>query len=87
MVNYLSCLNQSQIFCGSLKRNAVAGFIKEILISLCSIKTSMKQGPGLFEPIHGSAPDIAGQVTFSLQNKKGFYFIKFYLKEKEKGRT
>jgi isocitrate dehydrogenase len=20
------------------------------------------QGPGLFEPIHGSAPDIAGQV-------------------------
>lgn len=23
------------------------------------------QGPGLFEPIHGSAPDIAGQVAFS----------------------
>lgn len=21
------------------------------------------QGPGLFEPIHGSAPDIAGQVN------------------------
>lgn len=24
----------------------------------------MDQGPGLFEPIHGSAPDIAGQVRF-----------------------
>jgi len=27
----------------------------------------LDQGPGLFEPIHGSAPDIAGQVGF-------FYF-------------
>lgn len=23
------------------------------------------QGPGLFEPIHGSAPDIAGQVEMT----------------------
>jgi len=23
------------------------------------------QGPGLFEPIHGSAPDIAGQVKMT----------------------
>jgi hypothetical protein len=23
------------------------------------------QGPGLFEPIHGSAPDIAGQVEIT----------------------
>lgn len=27
----------------------------------------LDQGPGLFEPIHGSAPDIAGQVSI-------FYF-------------
>lgn len=26
---------------------------------------SLTQGPGLFEPIHGSAPDIAAQVGFS----------------------
>lgn len=24
------------------------------------------QGPGLFEPIHGSAPDIAGQVKTTI---------------------
>lgn len=27
----------------------------------------MAQGPGLFEPIHGSAPDIAGQVGYLCQ--------------------
>lgn len=26
---------------------------------------SLAQGPGLFEPIHGSAPDIAGRVGFN----------------------
>lgn len=26
------------------------------------------QGPGLFEPIHGSAPDIAGQVEYLFQH-------------------
>lgn len=37
---------------------------------------SLAQGPGLFEPIHGSAPDIAGLVglltnqVFSLLIKK-----------------
>lgn len=28
------------------------------------LKFPLAQGPGLFEPIHGSAPDIAGQVGF-----------------------
>lgn len=27
------------------------------------------QGPGLFEPIHGSAPDIAGQVEMTSVSK------------------
>jgi hypothetical protein len=27
------------------------------------------QGPGLFEPIHGSAPDIAGQVEMTSISK------------------
>jgi hypothetical protein len=29
------------------------------------LNISLFQGPGLFEPIHGSAPDIAGQVVWS----------------------
>ena len=37
------------------------------------------QGPGLFEPIHGSAPDIAGQVgitffVYFLELKLNYHF-------------
>jgi isocitrate/isopropylmalate dehydrogenase len=31
---------------------------------MMTLNLSLAQGPGLFEPIHGSAPDIAGQVDF-----------------------
>lgn len=34
------------------------------------------QGPGLFEPIHGSAPDIAGQVEYLFQSHF-FVFLSF----------
>lgn len=35
------------------------------------------QGPGLFEPIHGSAPDIAGQVDYLFQSHllRFFFFL------------
>jgi Isocitrate/isopropylmalate dehydrogenase len=33
------------------------------------------QGPGLFEPIHGSAPDIAGQVSSKILCS---YFMYYY---------
>lgn len=42
----------------------------------------LDQGPGLFEPIHGSAPDIAGQVgssTFALYFPPGNMLTMAYL--------
>lgn len=34
------------------------------------------QGPGLFEPIHGSAPDIAGQVEMTSNSE---ILLKLYI--------
>ena len=37
-------------------------YLNDVFVPL--LATINVQGPGLFEPIHGSAPDIAGQVEF-----------------------
>lgn len=44
-----------------------------IVSFLCLNGLVLIQGPGLFEPIHGSAPDIAGQVL-TLSYEDGFFF-------------
>ena len=40
-------------------------------------KFSLVQGPGVFEPIHGSAPDIAGQVGFTYASH--FHLLKLHV--------
>ena len=59
-----------------LEPSSLCIFFHELCVDLihCNLNTlyfALAQGPGLFEPIHGSAPDIAGQVGFRALN----YFV------------